>query len=103
MYLQFENLKQDIPKLEKALDIKIPKQNVGKHTTPYAYLDVDEPWKLHGEELRQIRKSQNVVPLPYQMYNDELIAKVRELYKQDIELYENLFGVSAEAMLEPSS
>ena len=103
MYLQFENLKQDIPKLEKALDIKIPKQNVAKNTTPYAYLDVGEPWKLHGEELWQIRKSQNVVPLPYQMYNDELIAKVHERYQQDIELYENLFEVSAEAMLRPSS
>lgn len=103
MYLQMENLKQDIPKLEKAINIEVPKINVGQHSTPYSKMSLDEAWTIKGNQLWQILKDQKTLPLPSEMYNNELIAKVRERYQLDIELYENLFGVSPEAMLRPST
>lgn len=93
MYIQMENLSNEIPKLTSLLEVDLPRSNQGHHSTKYScYIRLEDTWKINANELGQVLESENALPEPKAFYNEDIIAKVRNRYQADCELYESLFG-----------
>ncbi len=85
---QFENLDRVITDLEQKLNVKMD-SGVSKHRTKYGSMENTEKFhKLYPYEL----KSLGSFPKSSQFYTQEIEAKVRARYSQDIEIYEESFA-----------
>jgi tetratricopeptide (TPR) repeat protein len=91
---QFENLAKVIEELETKLNVKMD-AGVSKHRTTYSKIvAVEEFHNLYPQELKTLE----TFPQSSQFYTEELEDKIRARYSQDINIYEESFGVKLPPM-----
>ncbi len=95
-YFQFENLPTAFPVIEEKTGLEIidTRDGLGHGLTQHdRETGLDQPYGICALDLL-VRKKKGLVPNVKEMFDDELIAIVKKVYAEDLDIYERKFGKS---------